>query len=140
MFFEEVNQWAGELGLEPPNPPPRGNWAAVPFWLMQDRDVNLSFLEMEDKSDIQIEVGAYLRGELETLLVIFTDGSKDPGSGRVGFGVYVAQLDLRMGLRISDGSCVFRRCLLSFGLCGGLRMSNQSGCSFARTRRLLWWL
>ena len=107
VFFEEVNQWAGELGLEQPNPPPCGNWAAVPFWLMQDRDVNLSFLEVEDKSDIQIEVGAYLRGELETLLVIFTDGSKDPGSGRVGFGVYVAQLDLRMGLRISDGSSVF---------------------------------
>ena len=87
VFFEEVNQWASELGLEQPNLPPHGNWAAVPFWMMQDRDVNLSFLEVEDKSNIQIEVGAYLRGELEMHLVIFTDGSKDPGSGRVGFGV-----------------------------------------------------
>ena len=126
VFFEEVNQWAGELGLEQPNPPPRGNWAAVPFWLMQDRDVNLSFLEMEDKSDIQIEVGAYLRGELETLLVIFTEGSKDRGSGRIGFQMVAL--------------CLFRRCWLSFGLCGGLRMSNQSRCFFARTRQLLWWL
>lgn len=40
-------------------------------------------------------------------MIVFTDGSKDPVSGRAGFGVYVEQLGLKIGRRISDGSSVF---------------------------------
>ena len=69
---------------------------------MQDRDVNLSFLEVEDKRDIQIEVGAYLRGELETLLVIFTDQLQ--GSGKWPSWIW----SLRSAVGPKDGPADFR--------------------------------
>ncbi len=38
--------------------------------------------------------------------VIFTDGSRDPVSGRAGFRVYVEKLELKIGRRISIVSSV----------------------------------
>jgi len=38
--------------------------------------------------------------------LFFTDGSRDPVSGRAGFGVYVEQLGLEIGQRISNESPV----------------------------------
>jgi len=46
------------------------------------------------------------RNILIQLVIVFTDGSRDPVSGRAGFGVYVEQLGLEIGQRISNESPV----------------------------------
>jgi len=112
-FFEVINQWAGKLGMEQEHIATHANWVSVPYWLMQEVDINLTFLEEEDKSGIACSVELCLQQEMATHLGIFTDGSRDPVSRRAGFGVYVAQLNLWSGLRITDGSSVFATELLA---------------------------
>ena len=41
----------------------------------------------------------------DNTLIIFTDGSRDPVSGRDGFGIFVEQLGVKIGRRISYELC-----------------------------------
>ena len=38
---------------------------------------------------------------------IFTDGSRDPDSGRTGFGIHIPPFQIHQGRRLSDGASVF---------------------------------
>ena len=102
-FMVDVNQWATKLGMVQENIVEHASWLPIPPWIMCELDIELSFLQKKDKREVQ----EYLNSIREDKLLIYTDGSRDPESRRAGFGVYVAQLDLRIRIRISDESSVF---------------------------------
>lgn len=54
-----------------------------------------------------LKVQSYLNSIKGFYLEIFIDGSWDPESERAGFGVYEAQLDLKIGKRVTNRSSVF---------------------------------
>lgn len=71
----------------------------------------ISSINEEFKSGIKGNLAHYVSNHLMSEWVgvtqIFTDGSKDPDNGKVGFGFYVSHLDLRQSHRLPDGLSVF---------------------------------
>lgn len=47
-------------------------------------------------------VKQYLEQNYISVLTIFTDGSKDPETGRASAAVYVPQYQVKIGKRVSD--------------------------------------
>lgn len=58
-------------------------WLAVSFWLPQELDIDLNFLQGKDTG----EIGEFLNRVYQHYLKIFTDGPRDPVSGKSGFRV-----------------------------------------------------
>lgn len=56
----------------------------------------------QKSGDTVKEVKTHLQQEWSSYLQIYTDGSKDPESGKVAFGVTIPELRVKKGHRISD--------------------------------------
>ena len=61
----------------------------------------------------------------ESTSIDFTDGSRDPVSGRAGFGVYVEQIGLKIGRHISNASSVLTTELMAILLMALPMWSSQ---------------
>ena len=103
-FFHLIKQKAGNIGLGQMGV--AGHvWPPVPFWQLPDPEVDLTLLE-NSKRITSEQVASFLNDFNEDEY-IFTDGSKDPVSGRTGLGVYVAGGQFQQSIRISDNLSVF---------------------------------
>ena len=80
---------------------------------MQDLDIDLTFLQENNKHVIALKLEQYLNNGMGSYLNIFTDGAREPESGKAGFGVYITQLDLRISQRITNERSVFTTELLA---------------------------
>ena len=86
------------------------HWGAVPAWLLPSFQID--FQLHIDKHDEEVEfskdsVQEHVERRWNLHLQIYTDGSKDPESGRVSCAYYVPQLNLKCGFRMSDNMAVF---------------------------------
>lgn len=74
--------------------------------LLPDPVVKLSLVEkmkdLSEVSDIGKLVGNYFGRSFYAFLPLFTDGSKDPDSGRTGAGFYIPELYVQMCRRLTD--------------------------------------
>ena len=70
-------------------------------------DVELCFLQLDDKSDVRARVEEYLKVAREGKVIVYTDGSRDPVRKRAGFGVYIEGVEVEHSVRITDESSVF---------------------------------
>ena len=62
---------------------------------------------------IALKLEQYLNSGMGSYLKCFTDGAREPESGKAGFGVYITQLDLRISQRITNERSVFTTELLA---------------------------
>lgn len=81
-------------------------WSPVPVWLLPEPEVDLCFLGL-DKTKASKQISKDISQNLDQICYIFTDGSKDPRSGRAGFGVYVMSHQIKQSIRITDCSSVY---------------------------------
>lgn len=81
-------------------------WLPMPYWMLPELNIELAFLQEKDKWEVTPKIVEYLNLISESTMIVFTDGFRDPVSGRAGFGVYVEQLGLKIERRISNGSSV----------------------------------
>jgi hypothetical protein len=74
----------------------------VPLWLFPKSSVDVDMIEgrKEWGKDLRKCVVRYRLSYL--FLRIYTDGSNDPVSGRVGAGVYIPDLNVRVCKRLTD--------------------------------------
>ena len=110
-FFHHIKRLAANIGLNKASII-WSVWSPVPFWFLPELEVDLSLLGRKEgiSSD---QVHRYL-GQFEKERVqIYTDGSKDPGSGRTGFGMYVEERQIQQSIRITDHASVFTAELLA---------------------------
>ena len=103
-FLVNINQWAGRLRLEQVSVAEHTSCLPMPYWVLPELNTELVFLQEKDKKLVTPKIAEHLNSFREITFIIFTDGSRDPGSGRAGFGMYVEQLGVKIGRRISDGS------------------------------------
>lgn len=87
-------------------------WSPVPFWKMPEPDVQLDFLGM-NKSHVSRQINEFISTNSDGMVHIFTDGSKDPVSGRAGFGVHILNHEQSYSTRVSDRLSVFSTELLA---------------------------
>ena len=52
-------------------------------------NIELVSLQEKVKKLVTPRIAEHLNSFRDNTLIIFTDGSRDPGSGRAGFGMYV---------------------------------------------------
>ncbi|XP_028312185.1 uncharacterized protein LOC114469134 isoform X1 [Gouania willdenowi] len=110
-FLRHICQLAGNVGLE------NGSvaelmWAPAPFWLLLEPEVQLDMLGL-DKSFVCGQVNEFVALNKETACHIFTDGSKDPRSGKAGLGVYIMNYETGKSMRVFDYVSVFTTALLA---------------------------
>lgn len=109
-FLRQCMTWAKDYNLLDMVPVKSSYWGSVPVWLLPSFQID--FKLHKDKHDEEIEfskdsVQEHIQHNWNLHLQIYTDGSKDPESGRVSCAFYVPQLDLKCGYRISDNMSVF---------------------------------
>ena len=103
-FFHLIKQKAVSIGLGQLEV--SGNvWPPQPFWQLPEPEVDLSLLE--DSKNISKEQVDMFLCDFNQHVHIFTDGSKDPVSGKTGLGVFVAGGQFQQSIRISDKLSVF---------------------------------
>lgn len=115
-FLDLVNNWAVKLKLTEEDIVDQICLSPVPIWLLPEPVVDLFLLfQLQGSSAISsvLITNEYLNNKWGSYLKIFTDGSVDPESSRAGFGMYVSQLGVKIGHRVSDGVSVFATELLA---------------------------
>jgi hypothetical protein len=105
-FFVNINQWAVRLGLEQVSVAEHTSWLPMPYWVLPEQNIEMVFLQEKDKKLVTPKIAEHLNSIRDSTF-IFTDGSRDPVSGRAGFWMHVEQLGVKIGRRISNGSSVF---------------------------------
>lgn len=78
----------------------------VPPWLFLKPSLDVDMIEgrREWGGDVIWCVERYVNNRYYLFLRIDTDGSKDPGSGRVGAGVYIPGFNVGVCKRVTDKS------------------------------------
>lgn len=109
-FVKQCLPWAKDFKLYEMTPVKSSSWGSVPLWLLPS--VPFDFRLHEDKHNEDIEFSSdsameYIQLNWNSCLQIYTDGSKDPDSGKVSCAFFIPQLKLRVGYRLSDNIAVF---------------------------------
>ncbi|XP_052446090.1 uncharacterized protein LOC127987735 [Carassius gibelio] len=79
----------------------------TPPWKVPEPLVDLSLLDKPKEEYTGNEVNAFLNNTFYSVLQIFTDGSKEPISQKVGLGVYIPQFKKQISLRLTDEMSVY---------------------------------
>lgn len=112
-FGWNINAVAEEYGLNSIEYGPTTVWGNVPPWIFPVPNVNLKLLEMKKEwseskvNNIGYLVQDYVKRNYYNYMLIFTDGSKDPGTEHVGSGVYIPEFDVGICKRINDKLSVY---------------------------------
>lgn len=106
-FMSTFTQWTRKLGMRQEAIAGHTSWSLTPPWVIPALNIELSFLQEEDKREVRMSVEEYLRAARGDKTFIFTDRSRDPVSQRAGFGIYIEQPELKFSVRVSDEISVF---------------------------------
>ncbi|XP_060769056.1 uncharacterized protein LOC132875919 [Neoarius graeffei] len=109
-FLKQCMTWAKDFNLLDMVPVKSTYWGPVPTWLLPP--VQVDFRLHEDKHNEEVEFSSdsateYIQLNWNSCLQIYTDGSKDPDSGRGSCAFYIPQLNIKNGYRLSDNMAVF---------------------------------
>ena len=111
-FGWTVGAAAEKYGMSVLDIGPHTVWGAVPPWIFPVPEVDFGLMGrkadwVEQGIAMGPRVQEYVRRAHYMYLPVFTDGSKDPESGRVGAGVYVGEFEVVVSRRLSDRLSVF---------------------------------
>lgn len=85
-------------------------WPSIPHWLLPVADVDISIKNLIKEGSVG-NVANYVQEHLRNLwnsyIDIYTDGSRNPESKKVGFGLYVPYFHVRQCHRLPDGLSIF---------------------------------
>lgn len=109
-FTETLKFMAGEIGIMNLDVSPPVCRSDVPLWLFPDPIVDLYFLKTSKRKMSEFVVEEIKTRQCQMWgghLQIYTDGSKDPESGKVAFGISIPEIGYKKGCRIPDHLSVF---------------------------------
>lgn len=109
-FLQCVSRPFGELGLGGVEVVPSVCWPSVPLWMCPEAEIDLSIKKATNDGlvvNYPNFVEEHLHKRWKYFIQIYTDGSRDPETGRVGCGFYVPQIQLRQCYRLPDRLSVF---------------------------------
>lgn len=87
---------------------PTAPLSVTPPWLVPAASVDLSMLqEQKESGNIAQLVEDRLNTVYQSAVPVFTDGSKDPGTGRTGFAFRIPTMDVYVKRRTSDHLSVY---------------------------------
>uniref|UniRef100_A0A8C1TCJ5 RNA-directed DNA polymerase from mobile element jockey n=1 Tax=Cyprinus carpio TaxID=7962 RepID=A0A8C1TCJ5_CYPCA len=109
-FGWKYEQWVKECDLKDevicPNIPLHG----VSVWNITEPVVEMRLLDAREKEEgysNSFEISGFMRETFYSFIQIYTDGSKDPVSQKVGIGVYIPRFKSQIILRLSDKLSVY---------------------------------
>lgn len=101
---------AGDIGIMELNVCPPICRSDVPLWLIPNPNVDLYFLKTNKRKMSEVVVEEIKTRQCQMWgghLQIYTDGSKDPESGKGAFGISIQEIGYKKGWRIPDHMSVF---------------------------------
>ena len=105
------NMQAKEMGLYGMEFSPTVAMPVNPPWLLPPPRVDLEVLERLQKDREGVDPSDWFKRRLDTVyqdvVAIYTDGSKDPRTGRTGSAFVVQECDVRVRKRITDHLAVY---------------------------------
>lgn len=106
-----MQKWIKELGMEKIKLVKNVNINVFPEWMMEKPNCCIKLSEQVKKGGEKMELKrksqAFVEEKSMEALCIYTDGSKDPKTGRVAIAYYIPELDICKIARISDHLSVF---------------------------------
>ncbi|XP_060782170.1 uncharacterized protein LOC132889552 isoform X2 [Neoarius graeffei] len=109
-FLKQCMPWAKDFNLFDMVPVKSTFWGPIPAWLLPPVQVDLRLHEDKHNEDVEFSsdsASEYIQNKWGSALQIYTDGSKDPESGRVSCAFCIPQLSVKYGYRLSDNMAVF---------------------------------
>ncbi|KAL2077950.1 hypothetical protein ACEWY4_025635 [Coilia grayii] len=109
-FLKQCMSWAKDFNLLDMVPVKSTFWGPVPVWLLHPVQVDLRLHEDKHNEDVDFSsesAAEYIQFKWNSCLQIYTDGSKDPESGRVSCAFCIPQLNVKNGYRLNDNMAVF---------------------------------
>lgn len=112
-FGWNINAVAEEYGLNNIEYGPNTVWGNVPLWIFPVPNVDLKLLEKKKEwsesnvDNIGYLVQDYVKNNYYNYMLLFTDGSKDPGTEHVGSGAYKPEFDVVICKIINDKLSVY---------------------------------
>lgn len=110
-FGWNIGSWVQETGLRGELIAPAVPISPVPPWLLPQPVVDLSVLEYvqeEAEPEFLTEfVKSYIRDTYDSCMEIYTDGSKDPDTGRTGASMVVRGIGVSFFWRLTDEVSVY---------------------------------
>ena len=83
-------------------------WSSLPPWVLPEPAVDLTLLyrkQLEEVTGPVVE--EYVKEEWGEYVQVYTDGSRDPDTGKAGCGIYCKRPRVQVSLRVSDGVSVY---------------------------------
>ncbi|XP_016409773.1 RNA-directed DNA polymerase from mobile element jockey-like isoform X2 [Sinocyclocheilus rhinocerous] len=112
-----VRKEANSLELKDHEIAPSVAIPAIPPWLFPMPLIDLQIHKVIKKPEMnmptEVVVQQYIKQEYYSVLQVFTDGSKEPESGRTAAAVYIPTFKIKMAKRLSDHVSVFTTELLA---------------------------
>ncbi|XDV13832.1 hypothetical protein PO909_002158 [Leuciscus waleckii] len=108
--LHSVKTYAEELKLNERKMVPSVCWPSIPHWLLPEADVDISIkilIKEGSVGNVAHYVQEHLRNLWNSYIDIYTDGSRDPESKKVGFGLYIPHFHVRQCHRLPDGLSIF---------------------------------
>ncbi|XP_016419840.1 uncharacterized protein LOC107749259 [Sinocyclocheilus rhinocerous] len=104
-----VRKRASEMGIMERNYSPTVVLPTIPPWFLPQPEIDFSLLElMRDEYGGNYKIfNSYIRGNYYGYLQIYTDGSKDPKTGRAAAAVVIPEFNVECGKRITDDISVY---------------------------------
>lgn len=109
-FTEKLKSMANKIGIVNLNVCPPICRSDIPSWLIRDPIVDLYFMKTSKRNmseDVVKAIKVWICQLWGEHLQMYTDGSKDPESGKVAFGVSIPETRYKKGCRIPDYMSVF---------------------------------
>lgn len=108
--MEEISNYIEKLGFKKAEVAPTVCWSPVPQWLWVEADLDMEIKELICRGaigNVMEGVERHLESKWGGYSRIYTDGSRNPDSKRVGFGMYVPDVNLCQSRRLTDGTSIF---------------------------------
>lgn len=105
-YIESLRYYMEESGFTEMSIAPTVCWPPVPRCLLSEADVDMTIKELIHKGEIGnvVEgVERHLESRWGGHVKVYTDGSRNPGTRRVGFGMYIPHVHICQSRRLPDG-------------------------------------
>ena len=99
----------------------------IPPWLLGQPDISIDILNATNKKENPTAAKAIalsiIDDKYKNIPQYYTDGSKNPDNNRVGLGIYSAENNLAISVRLTDNCSVYTSELIAIGI--ALRIIDQ---------------